>query len=350
MRQTSIRAQSRIDIADGRLVSAVLFKTQGSRPDQLLLLVHHLVVDSVSMRIIIQDLETVYRILKSGEEAVLPEKTVSVRTWQESIAEYATSPSVLNQLDYWRAAPRADFALADLGDRPVAVAPENTVSRAGNVHVTVPERIVSELINHGYRIARASLRDILLTGFLLAWQEQTGRSGVQLDLEGHGREPLGRSVNVTRTVGWFTAIYPASLLIPETTDKLDILRAVHEQLQRIPERGIGYGILRYLSGPSGAELAQLARSQVSFNYLGWLKQPNDEYLFGPPMHGPWLLQHGEAPRQYLLEVIISGTQGQIDTDFAYAGDFYLDRDLRKLANRYVNILEEISFSLAACAE
>lgn len=350
---SGMRAQEQIDITSGRLVSAVLFKTRGQWPDKLLLLVHHLVVDSVSMRIIIQDLETACHLLDSGKEVALPEKTMSIRAWQKSLVRYSGSPSALGQLDYWRTVPKAD-PLGYCGDRPTTETPENTVGRAKTIRVTVPAAVVSELMENGHRVTKASLRDILLAAFLLAWREQAGGPVPQLDLEGHGREPLDRSVNTTRTVGWFTTIFPVSLDIPETlghpgtADVLDVLRAIHEQLEKVPERGVCYGILRYLSGSRGAVLAGGARSRVSFNYLGWVEETDDDRLFGPPMPGPWPLRHEDDRRQHLLEIIISGAQGEMNTDFVYAGDFYLAESMHKLADRYIGMLSEISASLTAC--
>lgn len=346
VRQASLEAQAYIDIARGRLVAAVLCRTPDPCPDQLLLVVHHLVVDSVSMRILIQDLEVACCTLAAGKDVTLPAKSISVRPWSAQLARYAMSSYVLDQLKYWRAVSKPNSGSVYFGDHPHAVASSNTVGRTGTVNIKVPQQVVSELMDNGYRVAEAALRDALLAGFLLAWQEQTGRSAFQLDLESHGREELDEFIDITRTVGWFTAIYPAFLRIPEGAKKIDVLRAVHEQLDKIPGRGIGYGLLRYLAGPEGAELAQLEQSQVSFNYLGWFDDAGDDHLFGPPMRAPGPLQSAEAPRRYLLEIVISGTRGAIDIDFIYAIDFFLEKSMRTLADSYQNILKEIVLDLA----
>lgn len=346
LRQASLEAQTAIDIARGRLVAAVLYRTPDPSPDQFLLVVHHLVVDSVSMRVLIRDLEAAYYMLTAGRDVTLPTRSVSLRSWSGQLARYATSPYVLDQLNYWRAVPKPKSGSVYFGGRPHAMTPSNTVGHTGAVKIKVPPWIVSELTNNGYRIAEATLRDALLAGFILAWREQTGRSAFQLDLESHGREELDQFIDITRTVGWFTAIYPVFLQIPESVKKIDVLRVVHEQLDRIPGGGIGYGLLRYLAGPEGAALAQLEQSQVNFNYLGRFDDTGDDRLFGPPMPTPGPLQDAEAPRRYLLEIVISGTRGAIDVDFVYARDFLPKRSVRTLACSYRSILEEIAHELA----
>jgi non-ribosomal peptide synthase protein (TIGR01720 family) len=337
----TVEAQARIDLAAGPLVSVVLFRSGAGQLDQLLIAVHHLVVDGVSMRVLVEDLETAYIDLRAGRQVRLPDKTVSFRSWSGHLERYAKSADVLGQLDYWCSVPRTELATLPLIDvRSKAGIAENTVSRARTVAGFVPEDMVTLLTRDVLPIPGTQLRDILLAAFLMAWQKVTGREALQLDIEGHGREPLGSSVDVTRTVGWFTAMYPVTLHLPADTHPVAAVRSVSRQLDAVPENGLGYGLLRYLSC-DGDALAGLPESQLSFNYLGWFNHGGPDALLGPPLQVPGPMHSGGAPRRHLIEVVITGVQNQLRTEIIYAGTLFADADMQALMSAFVGAIRQV---------
>jgi non-ribosomal peptide synthase protein (TIGR01720 family) len=171
---------------------------------------------------------------------------------------------------------------------------------------------------------------------------------LRLDLEGHGREQLdrNRSIDVTRTVGWFTSVYPVRLAMRDRADPVATASAVHRHLDRIPDNGIGYGLLRYLTGPDGAALTDRPESAVSFNYLGWFDGARDGRLFGPPLQIPAPLQSADAPRRYLLEVVITGSDGSLRVELVYARDFLTPEAVQGLADRFGAEMTEMGRLLA----
>jgi non-ribosomal peptide synthase protein (TIGR01720 family) len=337
----TVEAQARIDLAAGSLVSAVLFRFGAGQLDQLLIAVHHLVVDGVSMRVLVEDLETAYRDLRAGRQVRLPDKTVSFRSWSVQLEQYAKSADILGQLDYWCSVPRRELASLPLMDvRSGAGVADNTVSRAGTVADLVPADVVALLTRDVLPIPGTQLRDILLGALLLAWQQVTGRDALQLDVEGHGREPLGTSVDVTRTVGWFTAIYPVTLHLSADASPVAAVRSVSRQLAAVPANGLGYGLLRYISG-AGAVLEGLPESQLSFNYLGWFNHGGPDSLLGAPLQVPGPLQSDRASRRHLIEVVIIGVQNQLRIEVIYAGAIFARAHMQALASAFVAAIRQV---------
>ncbi|GGK72634.1 condensation domain-containing protein [Mangrovihabitans endophyticus] len=331
-------AQSPLNLATGPLMSVALLRSSGGS-QRLLLVVHHLVVDGVSMRILLEDIETAYRAFRDGRPADLPGRTLSFRTWAKRLARYGSDPEIHEELDYWRAVPRRDAA-----ELPVVTRTDvpNTVGRSRRASAMLPTDVVASIRRDVLTIPGTTLRDVLLAAFLMAWRELTGRSELQLDLESHGREPLDEPLDVNRTVGWFTAIYPARLSLLSHERGIPAVRAVARQMASIPRNGLGYGLLRYLGGRAGAELADLPPSHLTFNYLGSFERTGSDALFGPPVQIPGLLQSDAAVRRHLIDVVVSGVDGALLMDLIYPGDMVADRDATTLVSRFAAIVTELA--------
>ena len=150
----------------------------------------------------------------------------------------------------------------------------NTIESAQNVNMTLPARATRVLLERVPAVYGASMQDVLLTALVQAWREWTGSGSLLLGLEGHGREELVEGVELSRTVGWFTALFPVQLEIGEAGGaggrEAEELHAVQRTLERVPQHGVGYGILRYLRRKArvGQDLAKLPQAELCFNYLG----------------------------------------------------------------------------------
>src|SRR5205085_1408577 len=264
MEDVAARTHAGFDLGGGPLIKAVLFDLGASRRPVLLLAVHHLVVDGVSWRILLEDLEVAYRQASGGQAIHLPAKTTSFRDWALRLVDHVASGGLDDQLGWW--AELGDGAAALPRDREGA----NTIAstRALAVHLDPDE--TRALLSDVPGVYRTQINDVLLAALGRALCRFGGSDRVLVDLEGHGREDVLPGVDLSRTVGWFTTLFPVALDLAGDGGWASTLKSVKEQLRAVPGRGLGYGALRYLrEGIPGAEgLAGGPEAEVSFNYLG----------------------------------------------------------------------------------
>ncbi|HLO03219.1 MAG TPA: condensation domain-containing protein, partial [Symbiobacteriaceae bacterium] len=290
-------------------------------------------VDGVSWRILTEDFQTAYGQLKSGQPVQLPRKTTSFKHWSYKLQEYAQGEALQKELPYW------------LDARRTAVAPL-PVDFPGGLHAntstqTVPLVLSAEetkaILQEVPAAFHAQVNDILLTALAQALQKWTGRNAFLVDLEGHGREEIIPGADLTRTVGWFTSAYPV-LLEPgaPTATPGDALKVVKEQLRAVPNKGIGYGLLRYLSGDAAteAQLKALPQAAIAFNYLGQFEQAGAEESTG---HAQSLA--GTQDHPLLLTGYITG--GQLRLTWLYSANIHRRTTIENLSNRYLEALRAL---------
>ncbi|MEV5606564.1 non-ribosomal peptide synthase/polyketide synthase, partial [Streptomyces sp. NPDC052299] len=248
-------ARDRLAPDAGVMVQAVWFEDAG----RLLLTLHHLVVDGVSWRVLLPDLARAY------EGAELEPVGTSFRRWAQELHTLATDRDA--ELPVWEEVSTGDDPM--IGSRRLD--PElDTAATVRHLSLTLPADVTDALLTRVPAVYRAGVNDVLLTAFAAAvadWRGSGSRS-VLVDLEGHGREDVVRGVDTSRTVGWFTSMFPVRLDAGERGDWGGALKAVKEQLRALPDNGIGYGLLRYLNPETASRLAELPTAQLGFNYLG----------------------------------------------------------------------------------
>ncbi|WP_155768353.1 non-ribosomal peptide synthetase, partial [Mycobacterium colombiense] len=262
-----IEARGRLNVADGALVSAVW----ASATSQLALVIHHLAVDGVSWRTLIEDLNIAWAQLHNAQPVALPVPGTSFARWSSLLADYAQSPEVAAQADAWRQVAATPAALP-------AVQAEDTYATAGQLTASLDVDTTRLLLGEVPAAFHAGVQDILLIAFGLAFTEFLGEATpIGIDIEGHGRhEEVVSRVDLSRTVGWFTTKYPAALKINGTLNWSQVvageaalgavIKDAKEQLRALPD-GLTYGLLRYLNtevdldGPDPV---------IGFNYLGRL--------------------------------------------------------------------------------
>lgn len=244
------QAQASLDLARGPLWRALLVVRDGA-PDRLVLVAHHLVVDGVSWRVLIEDLQRALAQVAAGRPVALPAKTTSYRAWSERLQAHVEDPT------YWAEALACPPALA-----AAAVPDREGEARDAVVRLGADETralLAAVPARHGTRI-----NDALLTALALALRDWTGQARGRIDLEGHGREDMFEGIDVSRTVGWFTSISPVVLDVTGVAEPEAGLRRIQAGLRAAPHRGVGYGVLRHLRGALPAAPA----CGISFNYLG----------------------------------------------------------------------------------
>ncbi|XXS01113.1 amino acid adenylation domain-containing protein [Sorangium sp. So ce426] len=329
-------AQRSLNLESGPLLRAVYMDLGGERPGRLLLVIHHLVVDGVSWRILLEDLLVAYRQVKGGAPLVLPSKTSSFKQWSEALREYAQSETIRRELDYWRS-----VACAPARSLPAANPHgKNTVASARSMSAELSESETAQLLSRAPRAYRTHINDLLLTALAHALCEWSEGESALVELEGHGREDLFEGVDVTRTVGWFTTLYPVRLT-PDRRDLGASIKSVKEQLRAIPNKGLGYGVCRYLND-QGKALLEGARPQITFNYLGQFDQLfTDGGLFKVASESPGASRGPDGARRAWLDVDALIHGGRLKVDLGYSAEIHDETQARALLDAYLRHLRAV---------
>ncbi|MEM7580965.1 MAG: condensation domain-containing protein, partial [Cyanobacteria bacterium P01_A01_bin.80] len=333
--------QRSLNLADGSLLSVVLFNLGKSSPGRLLIVVHHLAVDGISWRILLEDLSRIYKQLDSGNKIQLSAKTTSFKDWSIQLQEYALTQELHREVDYWLDSGSLVTPLPL--DFPGVVS-ENTVASSRIVSVSLTQEQTRSLLQDVPRAYNTQVNDVLLSALVQNFAEWTGDDSLLVELEGHGREDLFENIDLSRTVGWFTSIFPISLRLPGIHHPGDVLKSIKEQLRSIPNKGIGYGILRYLSPDTSIkkQLSLLPQAQVSFNYLGQFDQ-NDLTSVGwrYARESSGSIHSSGGQRRHLLNVNGLVIGGKLQLEWKYSSAFHSQGTVENLANNYVKILLSI---------
>jgi non-ribosomal peptide synthase protein (TIGR01720 family) len=314
-------ARLALDLERGPLLQARLLRTgaSGARPDRLLIVIHHLITDGVTWRMLLSDLEMAYRQVRRGDEIALPPCGTSVADWAHRLCERAASAELAAQLDYWLAPARARLRPLpmDRSDGPDLVASERRVT------VGLPASRTHALLAAGNGRADATAEEVLVAALALALSRFCGTPDVLVDLEAHGREDASGESDLSRTAGWLTALYPVVLHAPLQAAPGAVLRAVRQQLRAVPERGLGYGLLRYLSPDSAARarLDRMPQAEVLWNYLGQLRRDESlERPFGVVTRSDGFDRSPRAARRHAIEIntLIDGDTLQVEFTYSIA--------------------------------
>ncbi|HDQ71157.1 MAG TPA: amino acid adenylation domain-containing protein, partial [Chloroflexi bacterium] len=331
--------QESLRLATGPLMRVALFDLGAKGGQCLLVIVHHLLVDGVSWRILLEDLQSACRQAARGEPVQLPLKTTAFKTWAERLVEYAQSVDE-EARDFWLNLP-----CGERGPLPVDhVGGRNTEALVGETFASLSPEETQALLHEVPAKHQAQINDVLLTGLACALADWTGRNTVWIDLEGHGREALFDDVDLSRTVGWFTSVYPVRLELPGDVDPSQALASVRGQLARIPNQGIDYGILRYLCRDEVVQesLRTIPTPPVCFNYLGQFDLPgNDDATVEAlePLMGPTRSSDGE--RAYPIEVTGAVLNGQLTLNWRYGTQAHDPETIESVAARCMDVLREL---------
>lgn len=312
---------------------AALFEGGPSLSSRLLILIHHLVVDAVSVRILLEDLQTVYLQLREGKPARLPKKTTSFKQWGERLLQFAQSDEAKAASSYWFSKEWMGAAAAFQ-----ASVEENLACDSKSLSVSLSAEETRSLLREAPKAYQTQINDLLLAALAesIAWS--TGDRRVVIDLEGHGREDLFEGIELSRTIGWFTTHYPVLLDVRDVFDAGAVIKKVKEQLRRIPQQGISYGALKYLRGGGEKPLTPL----IGFNYLGQVDQSLNAQEFlklAPENIGP--LRSPRSRRGHLVEVLGVVADGRLQTTWNYHGRVFERAAVETLAAEFLEALKRI---------
>ncbi|NMZ01824.1 non-ribosomal peptide synthetase [Pseudomonas proteolytica] len=334
-------AQRSLDLEHGPLLRALL--VDGPMGQQrLLIAIHHLVVDGVSWRVLLEDLQNVYRQLSDGQAVSLPAKTSALRDWAARLQAYASSESLREELRLWQqqlAGPAVEL--------PVDRAHGSLRNRdAQTVSVRLDAERTRQLLQQAPSAYRTQVNDLLLTALARVLCRWSGHESTLIQLEGHGRETLFDEIDLTRSVGWFTSAYPLRLTpldIEEASGQGASIKAIKEQLRAVPHKGLGYGVLRYLAdGTCRQAMAALPSASITFNYLGQFDQSFDsQALFHPleasagPAHDP------DAPLPNALSVDSQVYGGELVLRWTFSRERHDQQTISELADAYLGELQSL---------
>ncbi|WP_327329242.1 amino acid adenylation domain-containing protein [Streptomyces sp. NBC_01208] len=336
MRAAITKAQTGFDIRDLPLLRGLLFTLGSGRAPRLFLCAHHYVVDAVSWRVILADLETGHQQAVSGQKVRLDAKSTSLRDWAHRLTGLVAEGGFDAELGYWSEVERATVEAATL---PVDLQGRNTVGSARTLTRRLSADLTDALLRKVPEAYRTQVNDVLLSALARVLREWAGGT-VPVELEGHGREDLFDDVDLSRTVGWFTTVFPVALELPDGEEWGATLKVVKEQLRAVPSRGLGYGALRYLGAPG--PLGQGRQCQVGFNYHGRFDaDTGDGGLFHGWCENPVPDRSPDQARQCLIDVTGMVRDGRLEFGWEYSGNVHREETVAQLAEGFLVALEQI---------
>ncbi len=335
--RAATQCQASLSLAAGPLLRAALF-VLASGERRLLLVIHHLVVDGVSWRVLLEDLRRALEQRLAGKAVAMGARTMSFKSWAAAQQQHVTDGKRATELSYWQ----------QVCSRPQAPLPSdfpdgnNTVASGRTVSVELGEESTRALLRDVGRAYRTRIQEVLLAALARTLSRFSGTSEVWIEVEGHGREVLV-DADVSRTVGWFTSQYPVCLEADGETPG-ELLKSIKEQLRRIPGEGTGYGLLRYLSPDREVRkaLADLPPPEVVWNYLGQF----DELFASTDLLGSAAQVTGHVnslrnQRCQSLEVNGIVTGGRLRLDWGYSAAIHRQETIDALARQYLEDLEDL---------
>jgi amino acid adenylation domain-containing protein/non-ribosomal peptide synthase protein (TIGR01720 family) len=333
-RAGALQAALRLD--DGSLFAPTLFWLGSNAPAYLLLTTHHLVIDAVSWRIVLEDLARAYRQACADEPIQLPAKTSSLRAWTERLDRWATSPAAAAQREMWSQIEQAPSKPLQT-DRPPCDDDNRAAYAVSETRTLSPEHTAR--LSEVAAAYNAGIDDVLLAALARTFTDPGDpgdRCALTVDVESHGRAELFDDIDLSRTVGWFTSVFPVQLALRDGCSPADALVAVKEMMRGVPDLGVGHSALRYRDGGAGR------RRAISFNYLGQL----DRAL--PAQAGLALAATSCEPakdpawvRPHLLEINAAILGGALSIEWTYSERLFARATIAALAARFAAALDEL---------
>ncbi|MBU3198524.1 amino acid adenylation domain-containing protein [Clostridium estertheticum] len=338
VKEESNRIQGSMDLQNGPLVKVTLFKT--SEGDHLLFVIHHLIVDGVSWRILMKDFTTAYIQVLEGKDIKLKPKTDSYMKWVKEISLYAKSSEALKEINYWNTLSNNNIAVLKK-DYNVS---ERLFKDNDSVTVTFTKEATNKLLKKVNQTFNAEINDLLIAALGLALKKWIGKNKYLIELEGHGREEIIKDINISRTIGWFSSRFPVIIDMKYCENLLQQIQQVKENLRQIPNKGVGYQILKYMNEDfKNYFLFDDLKSEIVFNYLG---QTDDNDTLGLCCISD--LEIGEnispnAKRLYALDIIGIISNGILTMRFGYNKKEYKKGTMLYFSDLYKKYLLNIIY-------
>ena len=328
--RASVAMQASLHLDQGNLLCAAWLDAGNVQASRLLLVCHHLAVDAVSWRIVVEDLQQIYSGLQHGAATEPQAASLGYADWSRALQLHASSPTVLRQLPFWQAQGAAALPCDHAGG-------VNTEASARTCHLALSAGDTAELLGGACLAYRSRPEELMLAALAQTLCDWSGNADVVVELEGHGREDWPGAPDASRAVGWFTSLYPVRLSPPSAL--ADGVVAVKEQLRQVPDKGLAYGLLRYLNA-AGAQLADVAPPQITFNYLGRIeRQAADGWALADETGAA--SRAADNPRRCWFDLTLAIRDGCLQLDWTYSIALHRRATAEALAQAFLDRLRQI---------
>lgn len=327
-------------LSESPLLKVKFFKTPSEKNDKLLIIVHHLCIDGISWRILFEDLYTAYSQLSKGEKAKLSEKTTSFKDWSKKLIELSESKILKDESEYWLSLTHANVSEIST-DKLSGI---NTAESADTISAELDSNYTQLLLKEVPKAYNTQINDILLAALVLSNFKWNGGQNIFINLEGHGREDIADSPDVSRTIGWFTSIFPVLLKADNPDDIGVTIKTTKETLRNIPNNGIGFGILKYLSKDKSLsdKLRSVQKPEIVFNYLGQINEnisDASEWKIGKELIV--LDQNKDGIREHILEINSIMSDNKLKIDFTFSKNIFNSETIKTFSGIYCEELKNI---------
>ena len=320
--------QASIDLATGPMMKVGLFRT--AEADHLMIWIHRLVVDGISLRIFTEDFEVGYIQYLSKGAIKFSEKTASYKAWSEALQEYSNSEELMREVAYW------EHVAGSVSEGNIF---KTITGYEGVEHISIMlnKEYTEKLLYKSAKAFGTEINDLLLSGLGLAVKELTNKEKVSVNLESHGREAVYKHVDIDRTIGCFTVMYP--IVILANNDIKGLIIKTKEMLRKVPNKGLGYGVLKYISGTEFSNV----EAQITFSYLGNIDvdigSRGAMFLTSKYNAGRAITPENTQKEALNINCMISG--GKLRINISYRKDKVLDEDAKHFAQLYIAALRNV---------
>ncbi|SHE59542.1 non-ribosomal peptide synthase domain TIGR01720/amino acid adenylation domain-containing protein [Seinonella peptonophila] len=330
LNEVQLELEGQLNIEQGPLLKIGLVRFEKLQKQYLVWVIHHLVVDGVSWRVLLEDFATLSEQLLMNQMMKLPEKSSSFKQWSTLLRSDSQQEKIEQERDFWQK------QLQTASSQMVENAQFNIDSMTDSIKFSCSEAETSRLITEVPVRFRAKLMEILLAALMRAYHSWSREDHLLVHLEGHGRETLDENVDLSRTVGWFTSIYPLLLGTDGQYEMATILRSIKERYRQIPQNGIGYGMLRYLKQDSLLQELERFPALMSFNYLGRF----DLSVAKSSVVKEWIQFLGPSRRQenvrpHLIDVTGIQLGNELKWEFLYSRNTFTSESIKQLGQAFM---------------
>lgn len=336
------KLQASFDLGNSPMIRLCIFDNGTDKNSNLLVIVHHLVIDAVSWSILMEDIQTAYQQLESGKDVKLPKKTTSFKQWSERLIEYSKNQEINSESDYWiseleNSASKVPFDFENSID-------DNIVSSERKFEIELSEEMTQDLLRKVPSVYNTQIVDILLTALMQTLKDWSGFENQLIEIEGHGREELFEDVDLNRTIGWFTNIHPVALVGENSDDLGAAIKDIKEKLRGIPNNGIGFGINCYL-GNNKEKLKKLLKEhspEILFNYMGQIyNSANDSSIFRVIDDFNGNTRGDLNKRSYVFELNSMISNNKLKLIWGYSENLHSAETIENLCRSFISNLEKL---------
>lgn len=335
-------AQSSLDPMSGNVVNLVWFRLGENQSTRLLIVIHHLVVDTVSWQILLEDLETTYNHLQHGKKAALPQKTTSYLEWAQRLSAFARQPEQIKDSEFWLSQSIPHVAPIPVDQYTAGANTEDSTAIVTQQFSVEDTRILLTELPVTYNM---QIHEALLTALGRAFWRWTARPALLVGLETHGRQDIVPDVDLSRTVGWFTGFFPLLLQTNGDPNPDADLKGTKERFRAPPLKGLSYGLLRYASDNQDLrrDLESRPQPDVLFNYLGQLDQMLGRFsLFKLAAESAGTSHSPRAQRHHLLEISALIRDEKLQVQWMYSRNIHDAKTVEYLVQLFDEAVREVS--------